>query len=230
MRLKDAFRRWRLRLPEVEPSVVDPVFLPDELGPTPSAEAVIIGSHGVAASTTDTEAWILAVLSKSARVLFEFGTATGRTAYLWARNSPDDAAIFTLTLPPNARDEYEHAGTDSARDRRHALRESRFTRFRYHDTPVAPKVTQCFGDSKRFDESPYVGRCDLVFIDGSHAYSYVRSDTGKAMRMLAPGGLLLWHDYGRSPGVTRFLHEVHRECPLLHIRGTSLAAYRQPQI
>ncbi len=229
MPFRSLYRRFAQRLSEIELRELDPIFEPDELGTTPAAEAIIFGGDGVAASTTDREAWILAALSKGAQLLFEFGTATGRTAYLWARNSPPGAEVVTLTLPPGERDSYAHAGSDSRRDRRHALRQSRFADFRYHGTNVEHKVTQHLADSKSFDEAPYHGRCDLIFVDGSHAYSYVQSDTEKALRMIRPGGLLLWHDYGRSSGVNRSLHELATTFPVARLRGTSLAAYRAPR-
>ena len=46
---------------------------------------------------------------------------------------------------------------------------------------VAGKVEQLFADSKTLDVSPWAGQCDLVFVDGSHAYSYVVSDSEKVL-------------------------------------------------
>ena len=57
---------------------------------------------------------ILAVLAKGARCLFEFGTCTGRTAYLWPRNSRSDARIITLTLASDERSTYRQDATDDA--------------------------------------------------------------------------------------------------------------------
>ncbi len=206
-------------------------FRATDLGPTPSAEATIVGHGPILApgATTDTEAWILAVLARDARALFEFGTATGRTTYAWARNSPPDARITTLTLAPDQLGAYQAGAGDGSRETRAALTESRFDRFLYSGTDVEHKVVQLFGDSKAFDEGPYAASCDLVFVDGSHAYSYVRSDSAKALRMLKPGGLLLWHDYSPLvPGVFRALNELVRELPLVHLRGTAIVAYRKP--
>jgi hypothetical protein len=67
-------------------------------------------------------------------------------------------------------------------------------------------------------------------VDGSHAYSYVRSDSRKALEMVAPGGLILWHDYRgmfKPRGVYRALNELAKEVPLVHIKGTSLIAHRR---
>jgi hypothetical protein len=94
-------------------------------------------------------------------------------------------------------------------------------------------VTQLFGDSKTFDTSPWTGSCDVVFVDGSHAYSYVVSDTQKALDIVAPNGLVLWHDYAgprHAPGVYRALNELARRLPLVRIEGTTLVAYRRPPV
>lgn len=212
---------------------LDPAFAPDELGPTLAAEARFIGGGGrVPGGTSDLEAWVLATLAKEAREMFEFGTATGKTAYLWAINSPPGARVHTLTLPPHAHPDYSAAPGDSRRAAARAIAESAFTRFRYTGTPAETKIEQLYGDSKELDETPYLGRCDLVFVDGSHAYSYLASDSAKALRMLAPGGVCIWHDYRGRQGATRdvyrYLNELSRSVPLMKLRGTTMVAYRKP--
>jgi len=226
-------RDSRGAIPVVPLHEFDPVFRQTELGPTPDAEVRFIGTGaGVPGGTSDREAWVLAALAKGRRTLFEFGTATGRTTYLLARNSPEDARVHTLTLPPDAHDHYDAAGSDSGLAARRALDESRFTTFLYTGTDVEPKVDQLFGDSKALDVTPWQGRCDLIFIDGSHAYSYVKSDTEKALQMVAPGGIILWHDYQplrRSVrDVCRALDELARGRPLVRLSRTTLVAYRHP--
>jgi hypothetical protein len=70
---------------------------------------------------------------------------------------------------------------------------------------------------------------DLIFIDGSHAHSYVESDTKKALRMIKPGGIIFWHDYrgsNRAPGVFETLNAFSKTLKLVHIAGTSLVAYK----
>ncbi len=225
------FRPWPV--PAVDLEAIDPVFARDELGPTRDTEVRFIsgGERGVPGGTSDLEAWILAVLAKPAREMFEFGTCTGRTTWLWARNSASDARIHTLTLPPGGLDGYQAGAEDDAASTATAKGESVFTRFLYSGTEEETKIEQLYGDSKAFDESPYLGRCDLIFIDGSHAFSYIQNDTEKALAMLRPGGLLLWHDYRgphRAPDVFRYLNQLMIELPLMHIRNTSLVAFRKP--
>ncbi|HYC76141.1 MAG TPA: class I SAM-dependent methyltransferase [Planctomycetota bacterium] len=229
---RNPFSRFPIR--SVPVWEVDPVFRPGPLGPTLATEARLLAGSDlirVIGGTSDTEAWVLAVLAKDARTLFEFGTATGRTAYLWAVNAPDDARIGTLTLPPESVAAYVREAGDRDFDVRHALEESTFTRLYYDDTPAARKIQQLYGDSKTFDETPWLGACDLVFVDGSHARSYVESDSRKALRMVRPGGLVLWHDYRgrRLRGVYDALNALAREVPLVHVAGTSFVAYRAPR-
>ena len=213
---------------------VDEAFAVGPMGPDRDrTEVTMLGGGGllVPGSTTDFEAWILAVLAKRAHRMFEFGTCTGRTAYLWARNSPPEATITTLTLGPEQQALYEASEDDRAVDTDVALAESNFESFLYSGTDVAHKVEQLFGDSKAFDETPYAGQMDLIFVDGSHAYSYVMSDSRKALRMIKSGGLVLWHDYDgpmADRGTDEALVELARELPLRHIEQTRLIVYRAP--
>lgn len=225
----------RLPIPRVRFEEFVPRFGRAEFGPTVRSEVCVVGTgDGALGSTTDTEALVLAVLAKDARCMFEFGTATGRTAYLWARNSPPDARVTTLTLAPDQLSTYQPAPGDTEAARRNAMSESALTRFLYSGTAVEAKITQLYGDSKAFDERAYAGCCDLIFVDGSHARSYVRSDTEKALRMVRPGGVVLWHDYRhpavdhQSVGVCQHLNALHATLPLVRLGDTSLVAYRAP--
>ena len=87
------------------------------------------------------------------------------------------------------------------------------------------------GDSADFDFTPYENRMDMVFVDGSHAYSYVVNDTHVARRLLRDGrGVIVWHDYADGPaaftGVVKALHEFQESDPyyrnMRRIQGTSL--------
>lgn len=56
-------------------------------------------------------------------------------------------------------------------------------------------------------------RPDMIFIDGDHRYEEVVSDIELAREILAPGGLLCGHDYGKSswPGVKRAVDEFFQD-------------------
>jgi hypothetical protein len=36
---------------------------------------------------------------------------------------------------------------------------------------------------------------DLIFVDGSHQFEHVVADSRLALELLAPGGVIVWHDY-----------------------------------
>lgn len=226
------FRAWPIRTVSLQE--LDPVFEPGPFGPSLETEVLFVGRGNihVPGGTSDAEAWVLAVLARRARAMFEIGTATGKTAYLWARNAPEEAEIRTMTLAPDQLSSYTKERGDTRKDVRRAHEESAFTRFLYSGTTAESRITQLFSDSKDLDVSPYLERFDLIFVDGSHAYSYVLSDSRNALRMCAPGGLILWHDYrgpGRTKGVFRALNELAQELPLVHVAGTSFVAYRKPR-
>jgi len=224
---------WPWPVPTVQMPLVDPVFEPGEFGPTLDTEVRMLGrgSISVPGGTSDSEAWVIAVLAKRYASLFEFGTCTGKTSYLWARNTGPAGRVTTLTLPPDGHAAYQRAAGDDADSTRWALEESAYQRFVYTGTDVADRITQLYGDSKTFDETPYADQFDVVFVDGSHAYSYVLSDSRKAMAMVKPGGLVLWHDYEgpfHAPDVYRGLNELRAEVPLQHIAGTTMVFWRRP--
>ncbi len=230
-RQRGIFGSWPVRTVPLD--ALHPVFARTPFGPGIATEVRFVGQGaGIPGGTSDTEAWVLAVLAKQARAMFEFGTCTGKTTYLWARNAPAGAEIVTLTLAPDQVATYSTEGSDDARDVRHALRESAFERFFYSGTDVESRIVQLYGDSKAFDDAPYRERFDLIFVDGSHAYSYVCSDSEKALRMCRPGGLVLWHDYAgarHSRGVYRALNELSHRVALVHVWGTTLVAHRKPE-
>lgn len=151
------------------------------------------------------------------KLVFEFGTFAGLTTVNLAANTPANSIIYTLDIP------HDHPKLQSApREEKYILKE-RAGQF-YRESPYRHKVRQLWCDSAEFDESPFAGQVDLVFIDASHSYAYVKNDTEKSLRMLRKGGLLIWHDYYHGwPDVTRYLHERAKELRIQHIAETSLA-------
>lgn len=212
---------------------VDPAFVAGPFGPSLATEVAFVGRGPIVVpgGTSDAEAWVLSVLAKTAQHMFEFGTCTGKTAYLWARNAPAGAQVVTLTLAPEQQLAYVKSHDDSEEDTSFALKESNFTEFLYSGTAVAGAIEQLYGDSKHFDESPWESWADLVFVDGSHARSYVASDSAKAMRIVKPSGMVLWHDYAgpkHAAGVFDTLNEMSQQFKLERIEGTTLVMWRRP--
>jgi hypothetical protein len=161
------------------------------------------------------------------QTVFEFGTYRGDTAWLLAHNAPM-ARLYTLDLTgPEAIRTTELELTDI--DEYFSTWE-RGVRFR--GTPEAARITQLSGDSATFDFSPFRGAMDLVYVDASHSYSYVRSDTEAALAMLSASGTIVWDDYTHYPGVYAYLNEIAPalDHPIVHILGTRLAVYSRRDI
>jgi predicted O-methyltransferase YrrM len=174
----------------------------------------------------------LAILAQAAAAIpqgtnvVEIGTFDGRTTLNLAVNA-GEASVFTLDLPPDERAAFALAPGE----RQYVDKPRPGARFRACDPAwraAARRITQLLGDSATFDWTPYAGRAGLVFVDGSHAYDYVRKDSATAMRLVAKGGIVIWHDYGRWEGVSRALDELEaeRRLGLRQIAGTSLVLWR----
>ena len=221
---------------KVPPEKFDSKFSIQDFGYTRDCEVHFIGrSIDLPGETSDREGFILSVFAKSAKSIFEFGTCSGKTSYLLARNSPEEAIITIITLGPDQLNMYSGMQQiDNSDASESALSESIFKRFVYSGSEVESKIVQLFNDSKCFNEKDYIGKCDIIFIDGSHAYSYVKSDTEKALKMISEGGVILWHDYGSNSGavegVTKYLHELSKQLKLFWIEDTSLIAYRHSKL
>ena len=160
------------------------------------------------------------------RTVFEIGTYVGRTTWLIARNNPD-ARVFTLDLPSlDAARRLKYEATDPE----YFVGYDRGSRFA--GTPEAARITQLFGDSATFDFSPYRGKMDLVFVDGSHSYESVRSDTEAALGMLSERGTIVWDDYLYYPGIYRVVNDLAPalDRPVFHIVGTRLAVYSRVNV
>ena len=69
------------------------------------------------------------------------------------------------------------------------------------------KITQLYGDSRKFDYAGLNKKFDVIFIDGDHHYEAVRSDTANVLKHLAnENTIVVWHDYAFDPVTVR--HEV----------------------
>ena len=159
--------------------------------------------------------------------LFEIGTFDGRTTLNLALSSPAQCAVYTLDLPADSGTVFSPAeGEEHMVDK--PVSGSRFERRRQTDPAAVAKIHQLLGDSAAFDFAPYRASCSLVFVDGSHAFECVMSDSRNARDLARGGGVVLWHDYGIWEGVTKALEELERRgrYGLRHIRGTSLVYWK----
>lgn len=91
---------------------------------------------------------------------------------------------------------------------------------------VAGRVESFIGT---LDEFPG-GEFDLIFIDGAHDVESVRSDIEHSLSLLAPGGLLAFHDYRspQDPGVAPAVDELIAAGGELLATHDTLAVVRPP--
>lgn len=67
---------------------------------------------------------------------------------------------------------------------------------------LSPYTERCVLDKRRSDEAFLnidPDSADMVFIDGDHRAATVYSDSINALRVVKPGGLIIWDDYKWTP-------------------------------
>jgi predicted O-methyltransferase YrrM len=142
------------------------------------------------------------VQRQNPKLIVEFGTFDGRTAMNFAANARA-AKIITIDFAPQPR--------------------------LFDDKPVAANIECKFGDSTKLDISAYRGKAEFIFIDGGHDAPVATSDTLKALDMVAPDGVIVWHDYRDFKGVQEAIAvAVQRKgaANFRFIRDTSMVAYQ----
>lgn len=123
----------------------------------------------------------------------EFGTWEGFGTVLVARST--DAEIWTINLPDG------EVGVDGSSLYASTDTGAAIGRL-YRDAGFGSRVHQMLCDSRQLDSGVFGGRSlDSVLIDGGHTPDVVESDTEKALGLLRPGGLCVWHDFCPDPDV-----------------------------
>jgi predicted O-methyltransferase YrrM len=152
------------------------------------------------------------------RSIFEFGTFRGRTVSHLARHV-EQARIYTLDLPAGVTHGlFSRPGDDY------------FSLLRQDSLFVSghPRITVLYGDSATFDFHPYLGLMDFVWVDAAHSYAACLADSLRALTLLAPGGMIAWHDYANSTEreVSEALEDLQRHSSLFaglrHVVGTTV--------
>ena len=177
--------------------------------------------RSIETSLTPHEALAIAAIVRltNPKRLLEIGTFDGNTTLNLAANASPDAVITTVDLPPNWSGALRYRVP-------HAL--DNFTgpasaAAQFQKTAYANRIKQVYGDSAAINWTGLGGPFDLIFIDGSHSYEYVKSDTRNALACLAVGGLVIWHDYGMIEDVSRAVDELNGAVRVFAVRGTRLA-------
>lgn len=129
--------------------------------------------------------------ARAPRRHLEFGTWEGFGAALVADST--SAEIWTLNLPEG------EAATDGSSLYASTDAGQRIG-WKYRAAGVAGRVHQILADSRAFDTAAFAADFfDTVLIDGGHTPEVVENDTDKALRVLRPGGLCVWHDFCPDP-------------------------------
>ena len=119
---------------------------------------------------------------------------------------------------------------DNKVSHRNIINESIYQKFLFSGEDAEKKIKIIFQNSLDFNNDKYVGKMDLIFIDGGHTYSVVKSDSEKSFEMLSKNGIILWHDYvpGKESArdVVRYIHEISKSRELFNIKGTTLVYYK----
>jgi len=186
-------------------------------------------SNNIVGMTSDYEAWIISSLSKISKKIFEFGTCSGKTTYLMGLNSSDDTRIVSITLNPYHLNSIRKIDKDNKVSFRNIINESVYDKFLFYGKEVEKKIEIIFQNSLNFDYNKYKKEMDLIFIDGGHTYSVVKSDSEKSFEMIKKNGIILWHDYvpGKrsSKDIVKYLNEISKQKKIYKIKHTSLCCF-----
>lgn len=160
--------------------------------------------------------------------IFEIGTFRGVSTLTFALNTSDDCEIVTLDLPQEST--ANDTATLSAGDREWVALARDSAGIAFRGTSQAARIRQVFANSMTFDAAAEVGQVDLCFVDGGHSYDCIRIDTENALRIVKPGGLIIWDDYAWfMDSVCRYLDELSAKMPLRRIANSQLVVYRRPR-
>ena len=186
-------------------------------------------SNNIVGMTSDYEAWIISSFSKISKKIFEFGTCSGKTTYLMGLNSSDDTRLVSITLTPYHLNSIRKIDKDNKVSFRNIINESVYDKFLFSGKEVEKKIEIIFQNSLNFDYNKYKKEMDLIFIDGGHTYSVVKSDSEKSFEMINKNGIILWHDYvpGKrsSKDIVKYLNEISKQKKIYKIKHTSLCCF-----
>jgi len=168
------------------------------------------------------DAYVLSLITAYLRPgrIFEIGTGTGRATLLMLRQAPG-ALVDTLDLGDDNRAELGSERSDLP------IEGSRVGEA-WLGTEYAGRVSQHFGDSARFDFSQFGAEMDLVLVDGAHTADYAARDSRTALRLVRPGGTIVWDDcHLMHAGVSKALVDLRRAGhPVYRVANSRLAALR----
>ncbi|PWU24628.1 MAG: hypothetical protein C5B48_05400 [Candidatus Rokuibacteriota bacterium] len=177
------------------------------------------GHHGWSLRTSEQVILQVLLRARACMTAFEIGTFGGETTRLVAETLPEHGRVWTIDLPPSDFDLTQDPGEFGGSDIGVAFRSS----------VAAYKITQLFGDSLRFDFSAYEKSADFVLVDAGHEYANGFADTRTALRLVRPGGIILWHDFDAYwHGLVNGICDAMVGRRLGRLAGTAFAVYCHP--
>lgn len=219
-------------IPSIRPRQI--FKLVEDKFPAQNVEITLTMPPSAIGSLLTLESSLLVALLKitEAKRIFEIGTYNGNTALLFANNTPWDAVVTTLDLPPEEIEMHEDSELDlrDANQNDQFLRQIFKTQGAFYVDRASPdirsKIRLLNENSFTFDPGSHglVGTQDIVFVDGGHNYETIKSDTLKAFQMAKSDSVIIWHDYGSKihTEVEVYLHELAAEQKLICIGNTML--------
>ena len=157
----------------------------------------------------DTLSVLKSAIGFGSRKILEIGSYKGTTARLLAENTSPETHIWTLDIDSNHGEAYR--GTE-------------------HEARIHRIIGRASAELLK-DHGPF----DLIFVDADHDYESAFHHSAVAFGQLAPGGVILWHDYQQNNylhggcAVPEALHMAAKEFsrPILCIEGTMLGIYSE---
>ncbi len=159
-----------------------------------------------------------------ARRVLEVGTAAGHMAANFTRWTPDDATVFTLDLVRGM----PRAAPGAAEQQVEVPAHADWGRFTNH-FGTAHKAFFVTADTMTYDFGR-LGPIEFAFIDGSHEFAHVLSDSRKTYDVLVPGGWMVWHDFDSPVAWVKVREAIERlgfAEPVVHVEGTEVAFLRK---
>lgn len=157
----------------------------------------------------DTLTVVKSAIGFGSKKLLEIGSYKGATAKLLAENTPATTEVWPLDH------EAEHGSA-------------------YRGLPIESRIHRIVGSVSVETLRPH-GPFDFIFVDADHDYQSVWEHSMCAFEMLAPGGVILWHDYQHKDylhgqgGVPEGLNAVQKATgkSIVSIQGTTLCIYSE---
>lgn len=145
---------------------------------------------------------------RQAKRILEVGTYRARTTYAFHLNCPEAEIVS-----------YDIQQLDS-RFRKEVLQSGRVS-LRHASFAASAETLR--------KEPPF----DLIFVDGSHRFQAVVEDSRLALELVAPGGIIIWHDYrlnGRHEDELRVpegLDVISKSAAIYAVAHTTCAVYEK---